>query len=533
MPKASCLVNASGILSKNMLGIVLQLPPFAAEYLAANTYETMAAHALLVFGWIPVFGVLVWGMTQLWVDFKQGKYFGSLKWVLLEVKVPESAIQTPKGMENFFANLSGTKSGITWRESWLLGKIQAIFSFEIISNGGEIKFIIRTSDKYTDLVEALIYAQYPEAQISQIEDYTNLVPHKFPDDEYDIFGAEMKLSRPSYFPIRTYEDFEHTGEKEGRFKDPLLPGLELMGKLQPGEHMWLQFVITPPDSQDWSKEGEKFLGTIMGREAKKKTTMMGELAGAISSLPSELLTQTVGVSLGGGAAAEKKADDFRAFKLTASEKIQMDLVAEKITKIGWLVKVRYLYVAKKSKFRKGMMASGMKGIFQPYSSQLLNGFAAHGPAVTKDDYFWQSWSLPKKQTNLIRRFAARNPFAGGPVILLNAEELATVFHFPAADARTPMITSLGARRAEAPTTLPFADDKNGDGIPDWKQMHGQESAVSARDAASVVKLPTPQSPTAQVGAQPQPNLPAPLPPGLDLSDEPIDLKGEAPPNLPL
>lgn len=515
-----------------MLGIVLELPPFVANYIATNTYETMAAHALLVFGWVPVFGVLVWGMTQLWLDFKQGKYFASLKWVVMEIKVPESAIQTPKGMENFFANLAGTKSGITWRETWLLGKIQAIFSFEIVSNGGDIKFIIRTNDKYTDLIEALIYAQYPEAQITQIEDYVSLIPHKFPNEEYDIFGGEMKLSRPSHFPIRTYEDFEHTGEKEGRFKDPLLPGLELLGKVQPGEHVWIQFVLTPPGDQNWSKDGEKFLGTIMGREDKKKKTMTQEFVGMLGAFPNELLTQTVGVQLGGAATAEKKADDFRAFKITASEKMQMDLVAEKINKIGWLVKVRYLYSAKKSKFRKGMMASGMKGIFQPYSSQLLNGFAAHGPSVTKDDYFWQSWSLPKKQTNLIQRYASRNPYAGGPMILLNAEELATVFHFPAADARTPMISSLGARRAEAPLSLPFADDKNGDGIPDWKQMHGQEAEDAAMPAAAV-KLPTPQSPTAPSGSLPVPNQPAPLPPGLDLRDEPIDLKGEAPPNLPL
>ncbi len=519
-----------------MLGIVVQLPPFAAEYLATTPYDVMAAHALLVVGWVPVFGVIVWGMTMLWLDFKQGKYVTSLSWVLLEIKVPESAIQTPKGMENFFSNLAGTKSGLTWREIWLLGKIQSSFSFEIISNGGEIKFLIRTTDKYRDLIEALIYAQYPEAQITEAEDYVSQVPHTYPNDEYDIFGGEMKLTKPAHYPIRTYEDFEHTGEKEGRFKDPLLPTLELMGKVQPGEHLWVQFIITPPGDQNWAKEGEKFVSTsIMGRVDKKKKTMTQELFSAAGALPNELLMQTVGVSFGGPATVEeKKADDLRALKLTSGEKLAMDLITEKINKIGWLCKVRYAYVAKKSKFRKGMMASGMKGVFQPYSSQILNGFSAHGPSVTKDDYFWQTWSLPTKQNNLIRRFASRNAFAGGPLIVLNAEELATVFHFPSADVRTPMLSTLGARRAEAPTTLPYAIDKDGDGIPDWKQMHGKKEEAEAQGkAASEVHLPTPQAPTGPTGQMPQVGKPAPLPPGLDLSDEPLDLKGEAPPNLPM
>ncbi len=126
-----------------MLGIVIHLPPVIENYLQTTPFEAIAAHALLAVGWIPIFGVIVWGMAHLWLDFKQEKYAHSIKYVLLEVRVPQTAIQTPKGMEQFFTNLAGCRSSITWREKWLIGKFQAQFAFEIVSQGGQVQFFMR------------------------------------------------------------------------------------------------------------------------------------------------------------------------------------------------------------------------------------------------------------------------------------------------------------------------------------------------------------------------------------------------------
>lgn len=212
-----------------MLGIVLNLPPAVEQYLAVTSFYEMMSHALLVFGWIPIFGVLIWGFTQVWVDYKQGQYLNHIDWVLLNISVPQGSINTPKGMENFFNNIAGSKSAITWKEAHLLGKFQAFFSFEIVGSEGDVKFYIRAPEKYRDLVEAALYAQYPEAQIVEVEDYVDKVPDKYPNDTHKVFGSEMKLAKPSYYPIRTYPSFEHLGEKDMRFKDPLLNVIEIMG----------------------------------------------------------------------------------------------------------------------------------------------------------------------------------------------------------------------------------------------------------------------------------------------------------------
>ncbi len=518
-----------------MLGLVLNLPPVVDHYLATTPVEAMAAQALLLVGWIPIFGVLVWGMAHVWLDFKQEKYAASLHWVLLEIRVPQAAVQTPKGMDVFFTNLGGSRSSITWREHWLLGKEQPVFSFEIASNGGNIKFFIRCVDKYRDLVEADFYAQYPEAQITEVEhDYTQDIPHKYPNDEWETFGAEFVLKNPQYLPVRTYLDFEHQGEKDLRFKDPLLPILELMGKMRPGENFWWQLLITQPDDQNWAKEGLKFAAKVMGKEEKHDPSMLEQLGSLAASFPMEAVGQLTGIAAP-ASTHEKKSDDFRMFKLTPAEKAQIEAVTEKISKLGWKVKIRVCYSAKKNLFRKGMMAAGMKGMMGAYANGVSNQFGMHNPSIPKDDYFWMEWQYTTKQTRIAKRFAKRSFGPGANIYILNTEELATLWHFPAADARTPVLAAMGARRAEAPEGLYFADDLNGDGIPDWKQQHGQSALVDDLNASTPadMQLPTPAAPTGGVGDMPVAGRPAPLPPGLDVRDEPLEKPGAAPDNLPV
>ncbi len=484
-----------------MLGIVINLPPFAEQFFASVTPDMLAAYALLIVGPVPILGVIIWGFAQLWLDFKQGKFESTLKWITLEVKVPQTSVQTPKGMENFFSNLAGAKSGLTWRETWLLGKTQARFSFEIISNGGDVSFIIYAQEKFRDILEADLYAQYPEAQITEVPDYTGLIAKEYPNDDQDIFGAEIVLSKEHFLPIRNYGDFEHQGEKDNRFKDPLLSLLELMGKMRPGEYLWMQIVVTPPSGDDWVKKGLAYLGKVMGKE-EKGSAKSGGILDVIDSIfwfPFSVLEQVFGVALGGGksSAPEKKADDFRMFRLTTAEKMQIDAVAEKISKVGWQAKIRWVGVGPKTAFRKGIFASGMKGAFQPFNNPLLNQLATHGPSVPNDDYFWKKWSYFKKQNILAQRYASRSLGAGATPCILNAEELATLFHFPSADARTPVLTAMGARRSEAPHVLPTAPGSRGGGgsaagaseptPDDWRRVYFERRVVDG----TVAGVPSP------------------------------------------
>lgn len=564
-----------------MLGIVLNLPPAVEHYVATTPVLLMATQALIYLGWIPIFGILIWGFTQIWVDYKQGLYFSHLHWVLLEVRIPQGAINTPKGMENFFNNLAGAKSALTWKETRLMGKFQAYFSLEIVGSEGGVKFFIRCLDKHRDLVEAALYAQYPEAQIMEAEDYVNKIPTYYPSESHKVFGSEMVLAKPDYYPLRTYEDFEHLGEKDFRFKDPLLNTIELMGKMGKDEHLWIQIIIMPPEEQDWAKQGEAYLMKMLGKEKKdaKHGGILSDLAGAAMAFPAEIVQQATGVSLGGGGKSEKKAaDDWAAFKMTPGERDAAERIAEKITKLGWLTKIRVLYAGPMTNYRKPLMASAIKGIFHPYAHLSLNKLGLHNKATPKDDYFWMEWQMYGKMTKLVKRYKARLLGAGASPFILNSEELATLFHFPSADARTPILSNASSRRAEAPAALPFAD-ADAPSLPDWKELmkgkegheheeepaplavpqphmpgqphqppaapaHGHDPHHAPKHAEPHVHelvsshTPTPVPPAAQHAMHneefmPQPGRPAPLPPGLDLAPKNIKDDDDAPDNLPV
>ncbi|MBU1126211.1 hypothetical protein KJ758_01215 [Patescibacteria group bacterium] len=512
------------------------------NFLVTTPVEVLGAYFLLFVFPVSVFGVLVWGFSELWIDRKQGQYIDSLKWDLLAIEIPQDTIQTPKGMENFFDNLMGSKSSITWNEKWLLGKTQAFFIFEIVSNEGHIQFYIRTTKKYRDLVEAALYAQYPEAQITEVEDYVDIAPDDFPNENYDMWGSEMVLSKENYFPLKTYEMFEHTGEKDLRFKDPILPMLEMMGKMKAGEHYWIQIIIRGPDEQDWAKEGTAYIEKVFGKEVPKPKGWFSE---SIGWIPGSIAEQLAGVEI--GKEPEKKADDFRMFKITPEERERLDLVAKKISKLGWQAKVRFVYWAKHEVFRKGTIAAMTKGIFNQYAILGVNKLGLHNPSTPKDDYFYMLWQMPMKQRRLMQRYKYRKLTAGCLPYILNSEELASLFHMPSSGARTPVLTSLGARRAEPPVELGIVGGEPSSFLMNMDRTESDVISTQFNIKDEPLSVPTPLAPTTMPKDEtiwekpveektdepmPRPGMPAPLPPGLDLSADSTDTEG-SPDDLPL
>lgn len=433
------------------------MPEFVENFLYFMQNSSPDRLANIAFFWITpflIFCICVWGFLELWLDRRQGLFVDKMKWISLHVTVPKDAIQTPKGIENFFTALSGAKSGATYKEKWFDGKIQPWFSFELISEGGRIGYYIRTQEKHRDYIEAAFYAQYPEAQFSVVEDYAEKIPTDYPNDDYDMWGTELSLKKDDFYPIRTWESFEHQGEKDIRFKDPLMNVLETLGAMREGEHYYIQLLISPPDDQDWTKAGQKQIDKMFGKPepAKKK----GFLTENFAWLPAGLVEQTIGMALGGDGGDEKKQDDFKAFKITPFEKDVIDAINQKITKVGWLAKIRVIYWAKKEVIRKGTVAPMTKGLFAQYTNQSLNALAMAGASTPNDDYPWQAWGMPATQSKLCSRYKNRSLGSGATPKIMNVEELATIWHFPAADARTPVLTSVGAKQAEAPVELNFA-----------------------------------------------------------------------------
>ncbi len=483
--------------------------------------DVILSDFLIWFGWIPIAITLAWGFVQMWVNYKQGKYSGTLKFVLLAMDVPTLTEQTPKALENLFSNLYGAKSTLTWKEQWIIGKFQPSFSFEIVSTEGYIQFYVRTQIRFRDMIEAGIYAHYPDAEIFEVEDYAKDFPTEYPDDTYEMWGAEFTLDRPDIYPIRTYVDFED--KMTGEIKDPLGNTLEQMAKMRPGEHLWFQMMVQP-SSNDWMKKGVKKLNEAAGKVEKAKKSMIVSGIESALSWPIGLISHVTDMDLSGFIGAAEPDKPERVF-LPFQESKEVEAIYNKITKVGLGTKIRIVYVARKEAYAKLERTGIVKGILNQYAHLTLNKFSLFIPQVPKDDYFWMRWEYTTKQRTLMTAYIRRSWGIGANPVFLNVEELASLWHFPAIAIKAPLIKKAEARRGEPPVGLPVTfleDTLPTHSIPDEKEttqvefpsgpapMKEKRISMDVFGSAEVPVLRAPTSfepPTEQEDSSVPPNLP--------------------------
>ncbi len=412
---------------------------------------------LVWFGWIPIVIVILWGITEIWKVTRQEKYNASLKFCLLAIDVPPMTEQTPKALENMFSSLWGSFSNLTWKEKWIIGKFQSPFSFEIVSTEGYVQFYMRTQTRYRDVAEAGIYAAYPEAEITEVEDYASWAPGEYPHDTWDTWGSELILKKPEIFPLRTYTDFED--KISGELKDPLGPILEQLAKMKVGEHFWIQIIIKP-DGNDWKKAGEDFINKVFGNEKKHAPGAFENLITNALSIPADIAMEAFGFSTGADPHAKPAQDPdmWKAFKITMAEKEQVEGVLKKIGKVGYKTKMRLVYLGKKGVYDKQARTAFVKGMFNQFAHLNMNSLGLHGDATPKDDYFWQAWTYAARQGRLVRAFRNRSWGIGADAWTLNIEELATLWHFPSITVKAPLVKKADAKRAEPPVGLPIGSD---------------------------------------------------------------------------
>ena len=138
--------------------------------------------------------VFLRGMFWIYMDYIQNKYAATVKWTLLAIDVPQENLQSVKAVEQIFAALWPLYESRNLKDKYIAGKFQLSYSLEIVSIGGYTQFLIRTPSTHKDLVEAAVYAQYPKAEIFEVEDYTQRYKNlQFPNDKIDLWGSDSYL----------------------------------------------------------------------------------------------------------------------------------------------------------------------------------------------------------------------------------------------------------------------------------------------------------------------------------------------------
>ncbi len=430
-------------------GIVIDFSLWS-QILNLPTDQRVSAIFAIV-GWAIVALIFFFMGMELWVKVRQAKYTSTWEWIVLAVDVPTDTIQSPKAVEQIFSHLSGALFEPNIGQKYWQGVKQRWFSLEIISLEGYIQFLIYTEANYRDLVEAAIYAQYPMAEITEVEDYVGAIPGKYPNETHEIFGLEFGLAAPDPYPIRTYSEFEHSITPDYTFNDPMAAILENFTRIGAGENLWFQ-IIVEPISEAWKAKGIELIKKIITN--KKHVSEQFFLFKIINVIVEELLN-AIRPPAEGPVIKKKEEMPGKISDLTPGVRDTVAAIEEKISKIGFKIKCRVLYAAPKEIFNPSRCLDGLIGAMNQFN---YSGRNAIIPVLaTKAHYAFGDYRTLEIKRRFVSAFKKRKIRTGKNPYILNIQELATLWHFPLPLVKAPLLQKTASKRAEPPINLPIEE----------------------------------------------------------------------------
>ncbi len=348
--------------------------------------------------------------------YRQRSWAQNQQSILLQVSVPKENDKAPVAAEQMFAALHGIHKNA--RARFFEGSAQEHIGFEIVSQANRINFYVHAPSHQKSFVEGQIYAQYPKADIQEVPDYVK------PEDlsEKAVAGTDLRLSKKSPYPIKTFLNFEDV--------DPLSGITAVMGDLADGEEVWIQLLARPADDSWHRKSGaelQRLQGTASGFSG-------GGALSAVGAFVGELFRAATAPP------AEPKAGGKAAPVPNQVDEAVSSGIREKSAKLGYQFKIRVVTVSGEPAAARSRLNAAI-GAFKQYNTTNLNGFTA-GRIHTKAETVIGTY---------------RRRIFSGKGQILNIEELASLWHLPNTSVETPTISWTTSSKGEPPDNLPTAD----------------------------------------------------------------------------
>lgn len=312
---------------------------------------------------------------------------------------------------------------ISQAESGMKGNMYDDYlSFEIAATGQRISFYINCPQHLQDLVEKQIQAQYPSAQIEAVKAYNPFTP------ESKQAAVELKLQKEFMYPFRTYKNME---------SDPLNAITNAMSKLEEGQSAVLQMIASPA-SDKWQKRPRHVALEIQQGKSPSEVGR-SEFSKAMGGFRSEL-ANSLGMSSGKKNHENRESIDlsgrYSAIQLTPMQQEIVKRLEEKASRPGYQVNLRLITSAANQSTADSTMRN-LLASFMQFSMPPFNGFQ----------------TLKRKAKTVVYDYIFR-VFHANEHILLNTEELASIWHLPTPMIETPNIKWLLFKKAPAPINMP-------------------------------------------------------------------------------
>ncbi|MBL7154983.1 MAG: type IV secretory system conjugative DNA transfer family protein [Candidatus Portnoybacteria bacterium] len=332
-----------------------------------------------------------------------------------EGEVPKSEKEIISVMEQLYASLSNIRET---KDVFIYGQPHLVFELATPQVGEEIIFYLAVPRGYEEVIEKQIHGFYPEASIVRTEDYNIFNPAGA------VSGAYLKLARSYVLPFKTYQNLE---------KDPLNEITNTLSKLEEkGEGAAIQIVFRPT-SLKWQK---------LSRDIAKEMQEGKSFPQAKSAAGSNWFVRLI-KEFRGGAKPSQKEDRSKEEKqpvVTPGQEEIIKALEEKASKVGFDVNLRLL-VSAANQQRAEQILSHLEAAFVQFNAPNLNQL--------KSFRLKKGRGLKKLIYNFSFRFFNRRQR-----MLLNTEELTSLFHFPTTTIETPKVKFLKAEPAAPPANLP-------------------------------------------------------------------------------
>jgi hypothetical protein len=426
--------------------------------LSAYDYNQGSSFVFPTWGWV-VFVLLIFVSGYFLYQYikRLVLYYYQLQkttnWVMLRVSIPKErhAEENEQRMdfremasviEPFFAGLEALFD--TKIHKKISG--QDHISLEVISKGGLVFFYIGTPSIYKESIEKNILAQYPDAIVEEDKDRGYSI---FKDTKGEIAAGNLRLLKKFFFPVKTYRYLEY---------DPLNGIVNALSKLGENCNVGIQILIRPTDNM-WRFAIDK----------TAKNIQSGKSASYYQMNSKQRTGENFFKFLGdvGKAAAGKSLEEDEKEKLSQNQlrlnpiqEQQLKLLAEKGSKTGFDTQVRILSVAP----TKEQAVEKMKIVYSAFAQFFApdhNGFKL---------------KKAKKQRETVANYIYRI-YGREPRMLLNTEELASIYHLPNRYMDAPNIAWVYSKKESPPPQLPAEGVIAGE-----TNYRGQKYPIRIKDA---------------------------------------------------
>ncbi|MFH1112095.1 MAG: DUF87 domain-containing protein, partial [Patescibacteria group bacterium] len=397
----------------------------------ANQFADETGSSQTNWGWLGVLFFVILLVMALFVlrrfTQKLHELKTSLSMQVLLVTVPKESLgeeQQPSGKqyiieqigvaEVLWSALGGLKpqSGLL---AWFWGRDDQV-ALEIVANKGLIYFYVVTTSGMRSFLEQQILSHYPHANIEAVDDYNIFLAHGF------ISSAYIKFIKNSVFPTKTYLQLE---------ADSLNSITNALSKIPKNMGAAIQLVVRSA-RPSWRRGGVK-IATAMQQGKSLAQANQNNIVSKIWRLLGDIFWSS----------EKKTKSDANTVKperhLSPLEQEMVKGLEQKASKAGLDATIRLVATATTEEQANA------------YLSDIANSFAQFSIYEYGNRY---EMKKPLSLDNFLKGFIHRRLDSRNKIVI-NAEELASLYHFPLSTTETPNILWLGARRAPAPVSIPL------------------------------------------------------------------------------